>query len=177
MAMGSGDDSNVHADGTGPTQPLKFVVLKRAQQFRLQFERYFSDFVEQQRALVGQFQSPDFLADGFGKSTLLVAEQLALQQSGGNGGAVYLHEVSAGPVAEAMDRARDKFFSGSCFSQDQNRSFAGRHSFHLFQDLPKRPTLPNDVLEVERVANFLFQVLLFLPQPLFEGGDLCMGAG
>jgi len=46
IAVGGGDNPHVHADGPGSSQPLKFMVLKCTQQFWLQFERYFSDFIE-----------------------------------------------------------------------------------------------------------------------------------
>jgi hypothetical protein len=40
----------------------------------------FTDFVEEERAFVGQFEDAALFGRGVGKSALFVAEQLALQQ-------------------------------------------------------------------------------------------------
>ena len=52
---------------------------------------------------MGQFQPSDALRDGSGERALFVAEELALQQARGDGGAV---EVDEGTLAARTDRVK-----------------------------------------------------------------------
>ena len=83
-------------------------------------QRNFANLVEEQSALVRQFDAADFLADGPGKRALLVAEQLALEQSGGDRGTIELDEIAVFAAAHAVNGARDPFFSGAGFAGDQH---------------------------------------------------------
>ena len=62
-------------------EPLKLALLQNAQQLGLQIERHFADFVEQNRAAVGQFEFAGTVCDRAGESALAVAEELALEQA------------------------------------------------------------------------------------------------
>ena len=59
-----------------------------------------------------------------------------------------------------MYRARDHFLSRSRFSLKQHCRSRWRHQFHLRQNPPDRRALPNDLFEIEGVADFFFQVQL-----------------
>ncbi len=61
-------------------------------QLRLQFERDFADLVEEDGAVVGQFEAADALRDGAGEGAALVSEEFAFQQAGGNRRAVEFDE-------------------------------------------------------------------------------------
>ena len=75
------------------------MVLDSPKQFGLQFERHFSDFIEEERALVRQFESSDPLPRRTGECTLFMAEQLAFQKAGGNCSAVDFYETALAPMA------------------------------------------------------------------------------
>jgi hypothetical protein len=92
IAIRGGDQAHIHPDGPNSTQPLKLLVLQRAQQFRLQFQRNIAYFIQEERTFIGQFQASDFLADGSGEGAFLVAKKLAFQQPGGNRSAVEFDE-------------------------------------------------------------------------------------
>src|ERR1039458_7068436 len=55
-------------------QPLELALLQNAQQLGLQLQRDVADFVQKKRALVGQLEAPDLLADGARECALLMAE-------------------------------------------------------------------------------------------------------
>ena len=55
--------------------PLELALLQRPQEFRLQFEVDSADFIEEQRAQVGQLEPAGFLFVRARERTLLVAEQ------------------------------------------------------------------------------------------------------
>ena len=102
------------------SQSFEFLLLQCPQQLRLDFNRNVADFVKKQRALVGQFESADFLGDGARKSALLVAKQFALQQAGGNGRTIYLHQRTILPPTAIMNGAGNQFLTRSSFSKQQN---------------------------------------------------------
>src|SRR5215470_10584532 len=164
ITVGRCENSHINPNGPCSSQPLKLLVLQCAQQLRLQFEGYFSDFIEQQSSLVCQFQAPDLLADCSGKCAFLVTEQFTLEQSRGDGGAVYLHKIAACAIAQSMDCARNQFLSRSCLAENQHGSIAGCNCFHLIQHLRQRRALTDNVFEVERIANFFLEISLLFQQ-------------
>lgn len=64
-----------------------------------------------------------FLEQVSGLVTLAINNLLMRQALAGE---EELHKISASGIAQPMDRARNKFFSRSRFSQDQNCGIAGR---------------------------------------------------
>jgi hypothetical protein len=81
-----------------PPDPLEFPLLQNAQQADLHVRLDAADFVQEDGALVGQFETPRLLFDRPGKGPLLVTEQLALDQVVGDGGAVDLDEGRLGAM-------------------------------------------------------------------------------
>ena len=74
---------------------LDLAVLEEAQQQRLHAQAHLADFVEEQRAAVGQLQLAGLVAVGAGEAALDVAEQLRLEQRLGEAGAVDRDERAA----------------------------------------------------------------------------------
>ena len=64
---------------------------------------HFADFVEHQRSLVGGLELADLPLGGAGERPALVAEQLARQQIGRQGGAIQAHEDVVAPRAVVVD--------------------------------------------------------------------------
>jgi len=56
IAIGRRHEPNVRSDRSSASNPLEFLVLDCAEQFRLEFERHLADLIEKQRALVGQLE-------------------------------------------------------------------------------------------------------------------------
>src|ERR1700758_2664502 len=94
IAMGSGDDSDVDLHRSRASQALKFPLLQNAQQFWLQVERDVSNFIEKQRASIGQLEPADLLRDRAGESASLVAKKLAIEQTAGNSGTIEFYECA-----------------------------------------------------------------------------------
>jgi len=70
--------------------------------------------------LVGQFETAYLLPDRSGECTPLVAKKFTLQQIQRNGRAVQAYERPPAPRAEAVNRVRNQFLAGTCFSLDKN---------------------------------------------------------
>src|SRR5262249_6383511 len=94
-------------------EALELLLLKHAQQFRLQREGNIADFVEEQRALVRHVEAADLLRDGAGERAFLMAEQLALKQIERNCRAVHFHERAAAARAERVNGPRNELFAGT----------------------------------------------------------------
>jgi len=67
--------------GAVAAEPLEFLLLQDAEQFRLKFQRYIANLIQEKRPLIGELKAPRFLSDGAGECSLFVAKQLALEQS------------------------------------------------------------------------------------------------
>ena len=77
---------------------------KGAKQLRLQRRLQVADFVQEQRAAVGQLEAPGPRVGRAGERALLVAEQLALDQCGRQRGTVDGDERLSAPRASRQER-------------------------------------------------------------------------
>src|SRR5271168_2635343 len=98
-------------------KPFNLMILKHAQQFRLQAQRNLADLIEKKRAFIGQFQATDFAGYSAGEGSFLMAEQLAFQQARRNGRAVQLDEAVAAACTQAMERARHQLLARAGFTE------------------------------------------------------------
>ena len=85
--------------------PAELAVLQQLQQLGLQTQVEFGDFVEKQRAAMGQFHAPRLRSVGAGESAFFVSEEFAFQQRARNRGTVDFDKGTA----SATERGR-----GSC---------------------------------------------------------------
>src|SRR5260370_26721444 len=125
IGVGCGDDADVHALGAIAAEPFEFLLLKHAKKFRLKFEGKVADFVEEKRAAVGEFEAADFLADGAGERTALMAEEFGFEKTAGNGGAIDFNEGAIAARTEIVDGAGEELFAGSGFAQEQDGGAGG----------------------------------------------------
>ena len=84
-------------------------------------------FVEEHRPALGHLEQAGFGGLGVGEGAALVTEQLALEQLGGEGGAVELDERRRGARAAVVQGPRQQLFAGPGFAGDQYRGVAVRH--------------------------------------------------
>src|SRR5206468_9847000 len=133
--------------------PLELLLLQDAQQLRLELERDLADLVEEQRAAVGHLEAADLLGDGAGEGAPLVPEELALEQTRRNGGAVELHERAVAAVASVVDAPREQLLPRARFAEKQYRRIGRRDDLHLLERPAKRGTVADDVLERLLVPN------------------------
>src|SRR6185295_11296167 len=108
------------------THPSNHLVLQYPQQLHLQGDRQLADFVEKERPAIGFFEESPAITVGVGESSLLVPEQLALQQILGDGAAVDRDERRATPRASAMERARDELLARAALARDEDRGLVVR---------------------------------------------------
>ena len=99
---------------------LNIAILQHAQQFGLQRQRQFADFVEEQRAVIGHLKFAAAVADSPGKCPFHVTEQLALRHALRQRRAVEVHQRVSRPRRTLMHRLRHQLFAGPRFAADQH---------------------------------------------------------
>src|ERR1700722_15819650 len=116
VAICRSNKPDIHFHRPAIAQALELALLKCSQKLRLQLGRYISHFIQEERALVGQFQSADFLRDRAGERSLLMPKKFALQQAGRNRCAIQLDESAAVSPAAVVDGTCDQFLARARFS-------------------------------------------------------------
>src|SRR4029077_20841731 len=89
---GGRHNAYVHPNRLAAAQSLELLFLQDAEEFRLQLQRQIADFVEEERALVRQLESPFGLRKRSCERASFVAEELTLEQGSGNRGAVHFYK-------------------------------------------------------------------------------------
>src|SRR5207237_7546986 len=107
VAIRGRDEPRVGSKRARAAQPLELAFLQHTKQLRLKIEGDLADFVEKHRAAIGELETADALADSPRERAPLVAEQLPLEQSRGNGRTIQLDERGVAGRAALVDRARD----------------------------------------------------------------------
>ena len=139
IAVGGGDDADIHLDGAVAADAFEFALLQHAQQLGLDAGRNFADFIQQNGAAVGQFKAAFAFVQRAGEGAAFMAEKFAFNQVFRDGGAVDLDERRAGAGAVAIKRAGDQFLAGAAFALDQNGGLRARDfADELRADFPWR---------------------------------------
>src|SRR5258705_9803185 len=75
VAVGRCQDADVRVNRVAVAHALDLAILKNAEQCDLGFRRQVADFVEENRATVGGFESPQASLQRAGERALLVAKE------------------------------------------------------------------------------------------------------
>src|ERR671924_1387346 len=97
VSIGRRDQTDIRRERRRSAHPLVAALLKNAEQLGLERERQLADFVEKERAALGQLEAAPLEPLGAGESAALVAEQLGLDQRLRQRRTVHGHEGSVGP--------------------------------------------------------------------------------
>ena len=92
VAVGGGDDPDVDRQRRAAADALDLALLEDAEELGLGLQGEIADLVEEEGPAVGQLEAADPPGEGAGEGAFLVAEQLALDQARGQGGAVELDQ-------------------------------------------------------------------------------------
>jgi len=141
----------------------------------LKFERKVANFVEEERAAVGELEAADFLADGAGEGAALVAEEFGFKKTAGDGGAIHFDEGAIAARTEIVNRAGEKFLAGSGFAEEEDGRTGRGSELHLGQGALERGALADDFLKIEFTADFFLKVELFFGELIFQGFDFLEG--
>ena len=125
ILMSGRDDAHVHLERLAGADALEGLFLQYAEQLGLDFKRNIANFVQEEGTPIRQFEPPNLVFMRARESSLDVAKQLALQESGRQGGAMNFDESLVAPRAVGMQGAGEKFFAGATFTANQNGGLGG----------------------------------------------------
>jgi len=95
-----------------------------------------------------------------------VPEEFALDQVGGNGGAVHQDHWLTRAVAEAVNRAGHQLLAGAGLAGDQDGGASHRHPLDRVEDRPHRLAPAQQLPVAGQIADGLLEELGLLRQPL-----------
>src|SRR3954467_12042499 len=104
----------------------EFLVLEHAENFRLRFHAHGADFVEEQRAAIGDLKETLLRGNGAGKGALYVSEERGFEQVRRHRAGVYRDKWTVFTRRVHVDRLRDQLFAGAAFALQKNGGTAGR---------------------------------------------------
>src|SRR5579862_6827480 len=114
FTVGRCDDTHVDRNLARSTDWAHRAFLDHAQKFRLRVLAHLCNLIEKERAGLSGTKQPEVIVIGAAEGSLDEAEQLALDQVFGQGGAIERDEGRAGRRS-VMKRTRYEFLAGSAF--------------------------------------------------------------
>src|SRR5262249_20332606 len=139
---------------------LELLFLQDAQQLDLYLQGHLADLVEKDRPAVGQLETADAPFRRAGESPAFVAEQLALDQPGGQRRTVHLDERPRLTPAARVNGPGDELLAGAGFAEDEHRRVGVRYQPDLLECGGERGTLTDDFIDVVDGADLFLQVLV-----------------
>src|SRR3989344_3586236 len=97
------------------------MSFKNSKESRLLIERHFSNFIQQQSAIVSSLKRSSSHFRRSSEGSPLVSEQGVVHEGWGQCSTVYFNERTSAPVRGFMQGARDDLLAGPAFSADENR--------------------------------------------------------
>ena len=110
----------------GLANALELAVFEHTQEFRLQIEGQFTDFIEKQRAVGRILEIACARAVGTGKRPFAVTEQGRLDQVWRNRGAVERQVGLCGALGKSVQCRGGQFLAAARFAFDQHRKWRTR---------------------------------------------------
>ncbi|MNE21868.1 hypothetical protein D3C80_1150490 [compost metagenome] len=107
--------------------------LDQTQQLHLHRQRYFANFVEEQRAAMGRLSQADLALVGTGERAFFIAEQLAFEQRLRQASAVDHHQRAVCSGAAHVHRTGEQFFTATRLTLQQHRDLRWRRTLQAGQ--------------------------------------------
>src|SRR6185295_3769609 len=162
-----GDDPDVHAARPRAAHRLELALLQDAKKLSLELERKLANLVEEDGPPVRKREAALATGGGTGEGAALVAEELALDQRGGDGCAVHLHQRLVPAAAALVDGPGEELLPGPGLAEDEHRRVRRRDLAHLGERVEERGAVSEDLPRAPEVSELGAEVLGLAGQ----GGD------
>ncbi|MBA7711270.1 hypothetical protein ES703_120226 [subsurface metagenome] len=116
VAVGGGDDPDIHLDRLRSTHPLNLLFLQNPQKPHLGLKLKLAHFIKEYGSAVSPFETSSFAGNRSGKSTFFMTEQLAIHEVLGNSSAVDGDKWAVFARREVMNGSGDNLFARARFS-------------------------------------------------------------
>ena len=143
-AVGRRDDPHVDLPRARAADHRDGLLLHEPQQPRLHVEGQLADLVEEHGAAVGHREPAGGPLLGAGECAALVAEELRVDERGGNGAAVHDHEGLGAPATQLVQGLRQHLLAGAALAGDQHGRVGGRHAPGAHEQIGHRRRLEHD---------------------------------
>ncbi len=151
--MRRGEDADIERLRLIAADRQHLIVFQNAQQLDLHRQRDVGQLIEEDRAAVGQGQQARPCLRGAGERPARVAEQLALDEVGVEGGHMHRQEGPIAPGTVAMNGAGDEFLARAAFSRDEDAGIARRHQRDALEHGLHRRGPADNLLRTGRVLG------------------------
>src|SRR5262249_18949609 len=176
-----GDDAHVRLEELAASDPLELPFLQDTQELYLGLQRQVSDFIQKDCPSVGQLKASNPPGSCTCKGALLMAEEFAFNQVGGNCPTIHADQGTCLPWAQVVNCSGDQFLSRACLAEYQNGRFGGRNLLDLPEQRLDRGAVADDLFEIVFEFDFFLEVKIFCLQSLLElfhfGEQLCIPDG
>src|SRR5262249_6951198 len=132
---------------------------------RLELGVDLADLVEEDAASVRELEAPLAHAVRPGEGALLVAEELALEEAGGERRAVHAEEGPLAAGRSEVDRPRQELLPGAALAADQHRRRALGIALHQLERAPDRRALAHDQEPLGGALELRAEELVLANQP------------
>ena len=138
VTIGGGDHSGIDANRLRAAHALELLLLQHPQQLHLGLERQLPDFVQENRAAVGQLEAALLLLHRTGERPALMSKELALDQCGRQSAAIHLDHDRGLASAGAMQRACNQLLTCPGVAEQQHRRIGVGDELDRLEDLLHR---------------------------------------
>src|SRR5271165_5709812 len=149
------------------------MLLNGPQQFRLHLQADIANLIQKERASVCQLESAFSLHQSPRESSPLMPEQLAFEESRGDGRAVHAHIGTITAGAKVVNRACNQLFSRARFPMKQDGGIRRRNNGNMLQDSSEGCALSNNAFEAVLRADFRVEIKLIGFAPAHVGKTGC----
>ena len=121
VTVGCGDDADLRGQFLLAADARVAPGFQHPQQANLHFRRHLDDLVEKESPAGCALETTAVQADRVGEGTLLVAEELGLDQAVRNGAAIERQERRLRTCTRLVNRVRNQFLAAARFTRDEYR--------------------------------------------------------
>src|SRR6266850_1981154 len=172
IAIGRGNDANVHGLRAAAAHGLELALLEHPEQLDLRLWRKLAHLVQEDRAAICQLETADTPLDRAGKRALDVAEELAFDQPRRDGTAVDLDQRTLPAGAQGLDGPRDQLLAGAGIAGDEHGRVRGCDLLDLAKERQQRWAIADQLGEVVLAVDFLLEVDALALVAILECCDL-----
>ena len=120
VAIRRGHEADVYGDRLYPADPAYGALFHGPKELRLKTGVQLAHLVEEERAAVSGLEETLLRNLSSGEGTPVIAEELGLQQTLGNCGAIDREEWSSPTTATPLNRPGNSLLPGPAFAEDQH---------------------------------------------------------
>jgi hypothetical protein len=164
-----GEDARIDPHIALAAQPRELAVLEHLQELGLQTRMHLADLVQEDGALIGILELAELPLLGSRERALFEAEELALQELRGQGGAIHLDEGTLAAGRELVQGAGHELLAGAALASDQDGDVRVRHLLDDLAHLAHLGSVPSQDHHLGLVAGPTAQLRdLLLERALLE---------